>query len=259
MMKRLLVIAVLLMGVAGYAYASDTASQPQVSSLDSGWVSQDLRSTVLLIETTSVALDQALTELGAAFDVYAGDDFSAVNLAPYTDVFVAMDGGLVVDASIVNVANWCAAGGHLHFYGGTCWYDYAVAMNTHLVQNNFNDYCWTQVAGTPHSQVTNTGHYLAYNLPTNYNFVDIAATYYQMRTTDASLNVAAVNGDGYNHLFSKVVGSGIFDMCINSPYYAYYLNGTDYAWLKQVVSNMLNLNPSPAESPTWGEIKALYR
>jgi hypothetical protein len=146
MMKRLLVIAVLLMGVAGYAYASDTASQPQVSSLDSGWVSQDLRSTVLLIETTSVALDQALTELGAAFDVYAGDDFSAVNLAPYTDVFVAMDGGLVVDASIVNVANWCAAGGHLHFYGGTCWYDYAVAMNTHLVQNNFNDYCWTQVA-----------------------------------------------------------------------------------------------------------------
>jgi hypothetical protein len=259
MMKRLLMAALLLMGVAGYAYASDTATQPQVSNPDYGWASRDLRNTVLLIETTSVALEQALTDLAVGFDVYVGDYFDTVDLSPYTDVFVAMDGGLVEDASIVNVKNWCAAGGNLHFYGGTCWQNYAIAMNTHLVQNDTNNYCWQTVYGAPHSQVTDAGHYLAYNLPTTYNFVDISATYYQMRATDPLISVAAVNGDGYSHLFSKAIGAGNFDICINSSYGGYYTNPTDYDWLKQVVFNMLNQVPSPVENATWGAIKALYQ
>jgi hypothetical protein len=259
MMKKLLVIAVLLTGMVGYAYASETATQPQVLNSNDGWTSHGSRNAVLLIETTSVALDQALTDLSVSFDVYASEDFSTLDLSPYTDVFVAMDGGAIEDASIVNVANWCAGGGHLHFYGGTCWYNYAVAMNAHLVQNDVNNYCWTEVYGAPHSQVTDAGHYLAYNLPTTYNFVDLAATFYQMRATDPSISVAAVNGDGYSHLFSKAIGAGNFDICINSSYGGYYTNPTDYDWLKQVVYNMLNQVPTPVENSTWGAIKALYQ
>jgi hypothetical protein len=259
MMKRLLAIVVLMMGVAGYAYASETSTQPQVVNSESGWVSQGTRNDVLLIETTNVALEQALADLAVGFDLYINSDFSTLDLSQYTDVFVAMDGGTIEDASIVNVTNWCSAGGRLHFYGGTCWQSYAIAMNAHLVQNDVNNYCWQTVYGTPHSQVTDAGHYLAANLPMTYNFLDISATYYQMRATDPSISVAAVNGDGYAHLFSKAIGAGTFDICINSPYISYYANPTDYEWLKQVVFNMLNQVPSPVESVTWGAIKALYQ
>ena len=62
MMKRILMTAVLLMGVAGYAYASDTATQSQVTNPNYGWVSNGDRNTVLLIESTTSSLEQALTD-----------------------------------------------------------------------------------------------------------------------------------------------------------------------------------------------------
>jgi hypothetical protein len=248
----------LLVAVSGWAYANETATNPDIVNGNEGWITHD-RTDVLLIRTTNVAINQALNELGVAFDEYYGDDFSGLDLSGYVHVILAMDGGLVGDASIANAAGFAAGGGYFHIYGGTCWQDYAIAMNTHLLENNVNDYCWTTVYGYPHSTILIPGAYLACGLPPTYDFFDISATYYQMRETDAASTDVAVNGDGYNHLLYKPIGAGMFDICTNSSYAMYYNYPSDFEWLKQVVSNMIFMPPTPADETTWGSIKALYR
>jgi hypothetical protein len=259
MLKKASVLALLCMGVATSAFAA-TSSNENIVLNNNGWTDQNDRATVLLIETTSSAVGQAITECGQAYDLFSGSDFSGVNLTGYDHVFLAMDGGTVTDASILNASNYVNAGGNFHIYGGTCWQEYAIAMDNYLVENDINNYCWTTVGGSPHSTVVDPGHYLAAGLPLTYNFADLSASYYQLRTTDAGLWVAAVNGDGYNHLFSKAVGGGVVDACINSAYYFYYTNPSDYNWLKQVVCNMLaGGQPTATENTSWGTVKALYR
>jgi hypothetical protein len=248
----------LLIALGGWAHANDTATSPEIINGEDGWITHD-RQEVLLIETSTTALPRALDALGVSYDYFNGSDWSGLALADYNHVLVGMDGGLVEEPSIANVAGFVAAGGCLHFYGGTCWQPYAIAMDTHLLSNNVNDYCWTTVSGQPHSTIVDAGHYLATGLPGTYNFADLSATYYQMRTDDAAIAVAAVNGDGYDHLLSKVIGAGHFDICINSPYDSYYGNPGDFDWLTQVVANMVIDGPSPADQSTWGSIKALYR
>lgn len=258
-MKKVLVGMVALL-LSTVAFAHETSTNIDIELTEFGWDAQG-GNAVLLIETTDTALDQALSDLGVGYDMFSGSDFSGLDLSGYTQVFLAMDGGLVEAPSIANIADFVNGGGCLHIYGGTCYQPYAIALNTYLLQNNTGDYCWTTVGGFPHSQVTDAGHYLAQSLPGEYNFVDIAATYYQTRSTDAATDVAAVNGDGYDHLMSKTIGSGNFDICINSPFYAYYFNQSDYDWLKQVVDNMLKCGSGPiaTESTTWGQIKARHQ
>jgi len=256
-MKRIIAMASLLV-MASFAMAlAGTASSVEPSGVSFDQIVGD-RDVVLLIETTTTAIDQALNDLGVVYDYFNGGDFSGLDLTPYDHVFLGMDGGLVEEPSIANAANYVNGGGHFHLYGGTCYQPFAIAINTHLVQNDINNYCWTTVGGTPHSTIVDAGHYLATSLPANYNFNDIAATYYQTRTTDAGLAVAAVNGDGYNHLFSKPIGSGNFDWCINSAYESYYLNPNDYNWFKQVISNMLFLGPTATQEGSWSTLKSLY-
>lgn len=262
-MKRLLALgAVLLVGMSGIAFAHETSTDPSIVLENTGLIMHDilLPQEVLLIETTDTALDQALNDLGVPYDYFGGDNFSGLDLSPYTHVFVGMDGGLVEGPSLQNAANFASNGGCLHFYGGTCWQPYAIGLNDYLLQNQTGNYCWTTVGGSPHSTVVNAGHYLAAGLPGTYNFYDIAATYYQTRNTDAAASVAAVNGDGFDHLLSKPIGNGSFDYCINSPYAYYYLNPNDYSWLKTVVENMMACGgPVATESSSWGAIKAIYR
>jgi hypothetical protein len=248
--------------MSGIAFAHETSTDPAIELVTGGLILWDgnLPQTTLLIETTDTALDQALTDLGVPYDYFAGDNFSGVDLSPYTHVFVGMDGGLVEGPSLQNAANFASNGGCLHFYGGTCWQPYAIGLNTYLLENNTNDYCWTTVGGFPHSTVVDAGHYLAAGLPATYTFADISASYYQTRNTDGAAAVAAVNGDGYDHLLSKSIGDGSFDYCINSSYYFYYLNPNDYDWLLTVVENMLTCGEATATEPSsWGAIKAIYR
>lgn len=239
-----------------------TASNPLLPDQDAGASRLTTVNTVLLIATTDVAgsVARALTELGVTYDFLATSDFSGVNLAPYQHVFVAMDGGTIGTASIVNVRNWVQGGHCLHFYGGTCWQEYAIALDANLLQNDVNNYCWSTVGGAPDVTVTNAGHYLAGGLPPTYTFLNHSASYYSTRTTDPGINVAAVNGDAYKCLLSKPIGSGNFDICINSAYGPYYNNDADYQWLKLVVRNMMLCGGATAvEASTWGTIKAIYQ
>lgn len=257
-------LLVLVMAVCATAARGDgTVSNPMLPGQDGGASNLTAVNTVLLIQTgvtVGQSVGRALTELGITYDFLATSDFSAVNLAPYQHVFVGMDGGTITTASIVNVRNWVQGGHCLHFYGGTCWQEYATALNANLLQNNVNDYCWATVAGAPDVTVTNAGHYLAGGLPATYTFANHSASYYQTRTTDAGISVAAVNGDNFKCLLSKPIGSGNFDICINSAYDGYYTNNADYQWLKQVVRNMLLCGGATAvEASTWGTIKAIYQ
>jgi len=258
-MRASLMLLLLLVGLSALAQAADTSTRRDILLHEDGWVDGPNRNTVLLIETISTFLDQALTELAVAHDVYAGEDFSALDLSGYDHVFVGMDGGMVEAPSIANVAGWAANGGCLHFYGGTAWGAYVEAMNQLLLQNDTSTYYWT-VSTTPHSTIVDAGHYLAAGLPASYNFIDDSAAYYQIRSTDGAVSVAAVNGDQYHHLMSKILGQGSFDICINSSYESYYTNLDDYNWGKQVVANMLSCQGGVAsEAKAWGGVKSLFR
>lgn len=255
--KRLLLVALLVVGIAGTSFAVQTGTSNQVNNSGSGWVHQGRSNTVLLLETTTSALGQALTNLGVAYDDAQGPPFPSPT--GYTDVFLAMDGGLVEPTDIQPLAAWAQAGGHLHFYGGTCWQDYVVGMNTYLVTNDINNYCWTTVGGQPQVVVVDANNCLAKNLPATYNWSNNSASYYEFRATDTGIAIAANNGDGIPMLFSKPIGGGTFDYCIDSAYSSYYVGG-DMTILQDIVQNMLfNCQaPVPVQQSTWGQIKSMY-
>jgi len=259
-MRKLTLIALLLVAFSLNAVADTTTSRDGIILHDANSLSGDrVPQAILLIETTDSFIGQALTDLGHGYDLFSGADFSGVDLTAYTHVFVGMDGGLVEAPSIMNAAGWAMNGGCLHFFGGSCWQPFAQAMNDYLLENNVNDYCWS-ISAMPHSTVVDPGHYLANGLPVNHDFADPSASYYSLRSTDAGAAVAAVNGDDYDHLLSKSIGDGVFDICINSAYAPYWVDANDYDWGKQVVANMLECSGGIAtDDQSWSNIKALYR
>ncbi len=254
-------IALLFLALGSSNHAGASSSLGDVIPQQEGWVSQRGAS-VLVVETgvpVQNSIGRALNELGVPFDLFQGGDFSGVDLSPYDHVILGMDGGLVNNASLQRLADWARSGGCAHIYGGTCIFEYAQALNQHLVMNDQNNWCWAIVGGVPDVTITNAGHYMANGLPATYNFVDVSASYYQTRITDPAFQAAARNGDGYNMLGSKPIGAGNFDTCINSAFEGYYTNPTDYNWLKQVVANMLTCGAATAVEPTtWGQIKSIY-
>jgi len=253
-------LAILLVaGLVGSSLAVQTGSNSSVVNNPTGMGNHQRTNTILVLETTSSALGQALTDLGQTYDYVSGPPFLS-DYSQYTDVFLGMDGGLVEPTDIQPLAAWAQAGGRLHFYGGTCWQDYANGMNTYLVGNDVNNYCWTECYNYPQMTVVDPAHCLATGLPGTYNWSDMAASYYQFRATDGAIAVAANNGDGVPMLFSKVEGAGTFDYCIDSAYASYYLNQGDYNIFKQIVSNMLTAcgGPTPVQETSWGAIKNMY-
>jgi hypothetical protein len=258
-MRKKLIFAVAFMAMAACALAAHTTSSPQVTLSNDGFHASADRNLVLLIETTDTFLDRALTDLGVAYDLFSGEDFSGVDLSGYTQVFLGMDGGGVEAPSVANLADFVNGGGCLHIYGGTCWQSYAMALNDYLLNNDVNNYCWS-ISNTPHVTIVDSGNYLATGLPASYNFVDSSAAYYATRSTDGAAMVAAMNGDQVPMLLWKVVGNGILDICINSAYDFYYSDPSDYGWAMQVVANMLTCDGSVAvQNSTWGNVKSLFR
>jgi hypothetical protein len=255
-MKRIFAMALIMVFASSFAFASSSSND--IANENLGWIYQNGdREDVLLIETTDTFLGACLADLGVAYDYFFGGDFSALDLSGYQHVILGMDGGLVEEPSIVNAANFANAGGAFHIFGGTCWQPFAIAVNAHLLENNTNDYCWSTVGGVPHTVVTDAGHYLANGLPADYTFNNLSASYYSLRPTDGAAAVAAVNGDGFDHLLSKAIGAGTFDICTNSSYGSYWA-GADYDWGCQVVENMLNLGPTANEESSWSQVKSLY-
>lgn len=253
---RVFLLSALLAANAGAALA--TSSDDSIVLEDSGWITHR-QDNILLIRTTDVILNTIFAELALPYDEFVGSDWSFLDLTPYDQVFVAMDGGTVTTGSVSNLANFVNAGGCLHIYGGTCWQEYAIALDTYLLRNDTVNYCWA-ISGYPQTTITDPTHYLAAGLPASYNFVNSAAGFYQTRSTDGAAAVAAMNGDGWPLLLSKTIGTGTFDICINSAYTSYWTAPTDYDWAFQVIVNMLTCGGcSPVDNSSWGAIKALYR
>jgi len=258
-MRSLFLALALILALAPLALASETSSDPaNLIHRENAFVGEAFRSNVLLIETIDSVVNTALVELGITFDMFAGEDFSAVDLSAYDHVFVAMDGGQIEAPSIMNVAAWASAGGCLHFYGGSNHTPYAQALNDYLLQNDTANHSWTTSA-TPHVTVVDAGHYLATDLPGSYDFLESSASFYQTRSTDGGMAVAAINGDQFDMLMSRGIGDGNFDICINSASSAYYLDDSDYRWARQVVDNMLGCDGAVAtEASNWGAVKSLF-
>jgi len=253
---KLLLIGAMVVAFAGASFAGVGSSNPAINNGMHG--GQNNRATVAVLETTTTSLGAALTSLGIAYDDYMGPPWN-INYSQYTHIYVGMDGGLVEPTDLQPLATWANGGGFLHFYGGTCWQDYAIGMNTYIDENNTSNYCWTEVSGQPEMSIVDPTNCLAAGLPATYNWGNMAASFYQFRTTDPANMVAADNGDGYHMLFNKTMGSGRFDYCIDSSYNGYY-SGQDMTILTDIVANMYNcIPPVPVQQTTWGSIKSTYK
>ena len=193
-------------------------------------------SQVLLLETTTTAIPEALNALGVSYDEEMGPPWPEPG-CDHLMVILAMDGGLLEASDIGPLAAYASAGGNLAIYGGSCWQDYVLALDQYLVRNDTNNYCWAEVSGYPEMRIVDPNDLLSENLPSTYNWQNPAASFYQLRVTDPSIATAALNCDGYPMLFSKRIGSGLLAVCIDSPYGDYYA-GQDFAVLTQIVSNL---------------------
>jgi hypothetical protein len=118
---------------------------------------------IATINTTDSVL-LALQQLGASYDLYQDTtgDWTGLDLDVYDTVIVGMEGGYITAASIQKVrTDVIDAGKRLIFLGGTCWEEFADAVNTYLVGNDTANYCWA-ISGPPQWTVTNKDNLLAY-------------------------------------------------------------------------------------------------
>jgi len=239
--------------LSAYAGGSATIEFHMMASTvvnKSGWYLDDIsvtaevvQPTLALLETslTAGSVQKALTELGRGFDLHQTVDFSGLDLTPYETVIVAMDGGLMEEPSIENLAGFARAGGNLVMLGGSYWANFAQAVNAHLLGIDEINYFWELGAGDPDLRVTQPSDPLARLLPASHDFSDSQATYYMIRSQDSAAVVAAVNGDGVPALLRKRIGRGTLSWFVNSPYDGYWSDSADYALLKQVIDNCLGL------------------
>jgi subtilisin family serine protease len=208
---------------------------------------------IALLSTTDVSssIEKVLTELGLGYDYYSVPPISGIDFAPYTTVIVGMDGGLIGSAEIQILREQVVdQGKRLIFMGGTCWQDFAIGVNSYLVANDTGNYCW-QVTNPPQWTVTDPTNGLAEGMPDSYNFVGYYGGYYSIRVTDDTALVAGVNGENWPAFFYKGdYGAGDFIWLINSAYYYYWTDPSDYAYYKQALTNALNYS-SVKKDVTW--------
>ncbi len=272
-MKRINFSLMLLFGLAFFlligttvAFASTSTPLAENSLLQDNKLIKSKQAAAppfLHIATTDTAgsVQQALTDHGVAFDIFSGSDWSGIDLSGYNTVVIGMDGGQVNTASVQNVADFAANGGRLIIIGGSAWLEWVNAVNTYLLLNDTGNYNWV-VSSIPHLTVTNPGHGLAAGLPMTYNFVNSGAAYYQIKSTDPDISVAAVNGDGYDAIFSKTINTGMLIWFINSAYDGYWGDPADYAVFSTIIANAIDFEgagpgPAPRPIPTiseWGMI-----
>jgi hypothetical protein len=207
---------------------------------------------VLLIETrdTTQTLQKALNELGIAYDLFQGDNWTGLDFSSYSVVIVGMDGGGINQPSLLKIrTDVIDAGKRLVFVGGTCMQNFALGVNDFLVLNDTANYCW-KIPNTPHFAIVDPANPLAFGLPSPYNFASSSAAYYQIRVNDPNIDVVAINGDGFPNYFYKAtdfpllnesnpLATGDFIWFTNTPFSTYWTDPGDYAFIKQLLSNAL--------------------
>jgi hypothetical protein len=241
--------------------SSDAKVQPMKPRLDAN--------PILVVSSTDVyeSVEKALQELGYAYDYTYGPPWTGIDFSPYEYVIVAMDGGLAEVSDVQALRTGVLdAGKRLIILGGTCYQPWAQGLNQYIVLNDVNNYCW-QVTGYPQFTVTDPTNPLADGLPSPYNYANSAAGYYQIRVTDPNIENAAVNGENWPTLFHLTTFPGqgaqqFGDLIwyIDSVYGYYWTDPNDYAFLKQVINNAINLTgadvPWLSENPTEGTVPA---
>lgn len=233
------VLAILLTGAL--AEAAQGASSPAVK------VGSEKRilggNTVLLLETTDTALDAALGSVGQPFDNIVSDTWTGIDFSPYDIVFIGMDGGDVDEADVAALRSGAIdAGVRVCWFGGTSLPGFANGVEISLLDIDPN-FSWT-ISSTPHFTVVNAAHPMAASLPGSMTFASPEAAFYMLRPTDAAIQVAGENGDGFDSLFFKGSGfpgggTGELVWLTNSPFASYWAVPGDMAFLTQVVDNCL--------------------
>jgi hypothetical protein len=238
--------------------------QPMASVLGQGSILH------LYTADTTESIQRALNELGYAYDSMFAEDWTGIDFSPYDVVIIGMDGGFVTGPSLQKVrTDVIDQGKRLILMGGTCVQEFATGVNTYLVLNDTNNFCWS-ISNTPHWTLVDSGHPLAEDLPDSYNFIEIAAAFYQIRVNDPDIEPVAVNGDGFYNFFlknsdfpsfaGKAAATGDFIWFTNSPFSSYWLNQADFDLFKQALANSVTLSggdvPWLTEEPITGTVPA---
>jgi hypothetical protein len=256
---------ILAAGLLSPCRADDTASDATVPFGTPGWVEQGTGSEVLLIETglpVAGSVGAALASIVGSFDYYRGADFHELDLEPYRDIILAMDGGRITAASVDAMRSWAKRPRprprprRTAFLGGSSWPEYAQSLNDLLAEVDLGDIGW-RMSASPHVASAHPGDPLSQGLPAPSSFADARASYYMARSRDGRMHQSATNGDGESLLFWREleVEASIM-LWAGSPYEGYYQEPGDLAILRQVISNMLVYGPSPTEPVTWGVVKS---
>ncbi|MBZ0266299.1 carboxypeptidase regulatory-like domain-containing protein [bacterium] len=193
----------------------------------------------LVLHTTLIdqSILRALSELEVDATYMNTQNWSEINLDPYSSIILAMDGGTPEEEDWSHLLDWCSAGGKLMLFGGSStqsMYDAMMRMCHHTDERGFI------TSSAPHMNLENEEPPLNANLVEGYNFINTAATYYMIRFDDEEMDIASRNGDGVPNIISKNYGSGTFLAFIQTPYSGYWTNQDDFDQLKTIVQNFLN-------------------
>jgi hypothetical protein len=222
----------------------------------------DREEDILVVSTTTVdgSVLQVLNDLALLYDYQNTPDWTEALFEGYPTIIVAMDGGLVEEASVLALANAANAGAQVISIGGTNWTSYYTGMQNYIIGHT-GEQGWT-TSSTPHLQVTDPGHPLAQGLPDEYTFTNTSASYYMLRANDPEMTTAAHNGDGWPDLFAKPMESGSYAGFLNSAMDGYWSDPSDYNILLTAMTNMLGyaavnwLSVAPLDGtvPAWDDI-----
>jgi hypothetical protein len=197
---------------------------------------------ILLLETISSIVDEALASHGYTFTDMNTDVFTGIDYSSYETVVVAMDGGdQDLDDLTALRTGVIDAGKRLVFVGGSADLDFASAVDSQLLSISQGDIDWDIVAGSPDLTVLLPAHGLAAGVPATYDFVNPDASFYMAIPDAADHTAVAKNGDNVTNLLHRDFGAGSFVWFTNSPQDIYWLNGTDLDVMQAIVGNALTL------------------
>ncbi|MBN1578830.1 MAG: choice-of-anchor D domain-containing protein [Chitinispirillaceae bacterium] len=197
---------------------------------------------ILVLATTSLtnSVVSVLNNLGKPHTLVQTSDFSSIDFNPYDIIIVGMDGGSIYEASVLALANAAASGKKLIMIGGTNLSAYYTGLQNYLLKHT-NQQGWT-TSTTPHLQVIDPAHPLAYHLPQTYSYVNTSASYYMIRISDSLAHVVSLNGDGFPSLIVKPVGNGMLCYFTSTASDSYWGNSSDRAILQTVIENAIDLS-----------------
>lgn len=210
------------------------------------------RTLVLATNDVRGTVERALIEFGFPYDLAFTDNYTGIDFTPYHTVIVGLDGGLVSKASVLALANAAASGRRLVILGGTDYGPFYDGMQTYLLHHT-NVSGWS-TSPAPHLTITAPSDPLVKGLPASVTFVDFSASYHSLRINDPAAVVAARNGLGVPALVRKPIGAGSLVYFISDPYTYFWTAPSDYAVLRQILLNALNLADWISFSPTSGSV-----